>query len=279
MKKLIVILTILWFVGWGYWFLYERGHVITANQNINQATLNHSPATKQSPSKNTNTKDIIPQKEDVTNNALPKTQSFEENIESMIDSLKSDQMIQLISYYKEDEPYQGKYENKGIQRSIDLLSKVEDKYIDSLIFAVGLKTIKEDSINVDSFYQIKIFNKEQPLQEINPKRFFIFFPYASDNEVAASKIEEVIDSLSKIWHDQSYDYLILGHTDDQATESTNYLLGVNRAKSLQQKLTKAGIPKDNIKILSKGENEPITTNLKAQGRYLNRRAEIILRSK
>ncbi|GAA5224705.1 OmpA family protein [Membranihabitans marinus] len=279
MKKLIVILTILWFVGWGYWFLYERGHVITTKQNVNQATLNQSTTAKEAPLTNNDTKDKSSNDEEVGTLKITKNQSFEEQIISSIDSLKSGQLIQLISYYDENEEYQGKYENKGIERSIKRLSKIEDKYIDSLIFAVGLKAIEEDSINVDSFYQIKIFNKEQPLQEINPKRFFIFFPYASDNEVAASKIEEIIDSLSNVWQGQSFDYLILGHTDDQATESTNYLLGVNRAKSLQQKLANAGIPKDNIKILSKGENEPITTNLKAEGRYLNRRAEIILRSK
>lgn len=279
MKKLIVLLTILWFVGWGYWFLYERGHILT---DSNEGRSNNPALNISSDVKSTNSKSVSDSTNQQTDghSTLPKPRTFKERIDSLIQTLDQDQVIQLICYYNKNENYQGKHTNKGIERSMRLLDSIDQKYIDSLIYPVGLATTPaNDSIDLDRYYQLIVFNKEQPLLEINDERFFIFFPYASDSEVAASKIEEIIDSLSKIWHDKSYTYEVTGHTDDQATESTNYLLGVNRAKSIQQKLANTGIPKEDIKIISKGENEPIASNLNPEGRYLNRRAEIVLHNK
>lgn len=72
------------------------------------------------------------------------------------------------------------------------------------------------------------------------------------------------------------DIELQGHTDDTGPESYNQTLSERRAKSVDDYLTKKGIPASRIKIKGFGETIPKYDNALASGRAQNRRVEFLI---
>jgi len=270
MKVLTTILALIWFLGWGFWFLYERNHIHISS---NEAKSNQN----------------IEQKEDTmaVERSLPEKPSFllnhppKDSIDVIIDSLmrtrQAGETIQVISYYAEEEPYSGTNGNLGIQRSINLLQNASKRYASRVLQPIGLK-LKEitDTTGISEFYQVDKINKRVPIRNLNDRRVLVFFPYASDNEKDSAKITSVIDSLTTVWNKGKNHLIITGYTDNSADETINYNLGLERAKAIQDRIVANGFPEEKITTLSRGEEDPISVNTTYDGRYLNRRVEILV---
>lgn len=72
--------------------------------------------------------------------------------------------------------------------------------------------------------------------------------------------------------------VITGHTDSTGTQAYNQKLSEKRAQAVAQYLTAAGVRKESIlRITGAGENKPIASNVKREGRQQNRRVEIEVR--
>ncbi|MFA1773189.1 OmpA family protein [Rufibacter glacialis] len=70
---------------------------------------------------------------------------------------------------------------------------------------------------------------------------------------------------------------VFGFTDSTASKEHNLELGRERAKAVEEWLTStAGFDADRIKVISKGQQDPIASNSTAQGRQQNRRVEIVV---
>lgn len=69
---------------------------------------------------------------------------------------------------------------------------------------------------------------------------------------------------------------IIGHCDNSGTEKYNYDLGLRRAKNTRLYFEKLGLKPDVIKIISKGETEPIAPNDTDENRQKNRRVNFII---
>lgn len=69
-----------------------------------------------------------------------------------------------------------------------------------------------------------------------------------------------------------------GHTDDAHYSNGNWLLGAERALTIVDALTKAGVDPARISLTSHGEHRPIAPNATAEGRRRNRRVELVLRA-
>jgi len=70
---------------------------------------------------------------------------------------------------------------------------------------------------------------------------------------------------------------IIGHTDDQGSQSYNQSLSEARAEAVLKWLVAKGIPDSRLQSEGRGMDEPISSNDTERGRALNRRTEIILR--
>lgn len=70
---------------------------------------------------------------------------------------------------------------------------------------------------------------------------------------------------------------VIGHTDNVGDAGYNQDLSQRRAASVVAVLRNAGVPASRLVAIGRGENEPIASNLTAQGRAQNRRVEIIIR--
>lgn len=68
--------------------------------------------------------------------------------------------------------------------------------------------------------------------------------------------------------------LISGHTDSDGSENYNRDLSIRRAQAVKDWLTGNGISAVRIKVIGKGEAEPIASNDTSEGKAQNRRIEI-----
>jgi outer membrane protein OmpA-like peptidoglycan-associated protein len=86
-------------------------------------------------------------------------------------------------------------------------------------------------------------------------------------------IDEVADAMKS---SQEIIIKIIGHTDSDGDESSNFKLSYERAEAVKQILTSQhGISASRIMTEGKGESTPITSNSNAEGKSKNRRVEFI----
>jgi len=72
-----------------------------------------------------------------------------------------------------------------------------------------------------------------------------------------------------------YGLVIEGHTDSKGNKSKNLTLSDSRAKSVMAHLAAQGVAPDRMTALGKGSQEPIADNKTKDGRFKNRRIEIL----
>lgn len=69
---------------------------------------------------------------------------------------------------------------------------------------------------------------------------------------------------------------VVGHTDNTGSAAYNQQLSERRAQAVTNILATNGVSGRRLAAIGAGENEPIASNLTAEGRQLNRRVEIII---
>ncbi|SHH40965.1 OmpA family protein [Cognatishimia maritima] len=69
---------------------------------------------------------------------------------------------------------------------------------------------------------------------------------------------------------------ILGHTDNTGSAAYNQDLSLRRAQAVTAVLQDAGVPSSRMRAIGRGEDQPVASNLTAEGRAQNRRVEIVI---
>lgn len=69
---------------------------------------------------------------------------------------------------------------------------------------------------------------------------------------------------------------IIGHTDNQGSQSYNLDLSLRRAESVATFLSAQGVNNRRLITQGRGEAEPIASNATPEGRQMNRRVDIVL---
>lgn len=70
---------------------------------------------------------------------------------------------------------------------------------------------------------------------------------------------------------------IIGHTDNTGSAAYNQDLSERRARAVANILRDGGVSGNRIAAYGRGEDQPVATNLTAEGRALNRRVDIVIR--
>ena len=70
---------------------------------------------------------------------------------------------------------------------------------------------------------------------------------------------------------------IFGHTDNVGSASHNQRLSADRAEGVLNILVDAGVDQGRLRAIGRGEDDPVASNLSAEGRARNRRVEIVIR--
>jgi len=70
---------------------------------------------------------------------------------------------------------------------------------------------------------------------------------------------------------------ITGHTDDTGSAAYNRDLSLRRAESVASEIAFNGVSRSRLRTFGAGYDQPIASNLNAEGRAKNRRVEIVIR--
>jgi outer membrane protein OmpA-like peptidoglycan-associated protein len=118
--------------------------------------------------------------------------------------------------------------------------------------------------------------KEEPRGYVITLSGELLFPSGDQDvsPVANRSLDQVADALAQQPSDTTFQ--IEGYTDNTGSEDQNRSLSAKRAQAVADKLSRAGIDPDRIRVVGRGEDGPIADNDTAEGRATNRRVEIIV---
>ncbi len=108
-----------------------------------------------------------------------------------------------------------------------------------------------------------------------PKELLIFFDFDKTEIKEDPPIDARVAEF-KTWLEKypSSVLTITGHTDFIGTPEYNYKLGLERANSVRKYLEAKGLPPEKMVVDSKGEDEPLATQITSKGRAMNRRTVV-----
>lgn len=69
---------------------------------------------------------------------------------------------------------------------------------------------------------------------------------------------------------------IIGHTDSDGDAAYNQQLSEQRANSVADVLLNGGVPLNRVQTFGRGEDQPVASNLTAEGKARNRRVEVVI---
>jgi outer membrane protein OmpA-like peptidoglycan-associated protein len=98
----------------------------------------------------------------------------------------------------------------------------------------------------------------------------------------AQPVRDVTDAITNLVAEvkdrPTYTLEVIGHTDQTGAEAVNLRIGRERAQAIADRLIAAGVPKDRVKVTSKGSAEP-AVNVKNRNtvELRNRRVEVFVR--
>ncbi len=109
-----------------------------------------------------------------------------------------------------------------------------------------------------------------------PAAMRLYFPFNSKKPQVSEALSRYFMSVAN-WmkSDPSHVITLTGHTDNIGPEKANLALGLRRVMVIRELLIEAGVPFQQIDVISRGESQPLADNSTEKGRLRNRRVEII----
>lgn len=103
----------------------------------------------------------------------------------------------------------------------------------------------------------------------------ILFPV--DSAVVRGDLRDDLNALARnLQRYPNSSVRVIGHTDNTGAASYNMDLSQRRATSVSAVLIDGGVDPRRIRSIGRGEEQPVASNLTAEGRAQNRRVEIII---
>lgn len=101
----------------------------------------------------------------------------------------------------------------------------------------------------------------------------VFFDF--DRDAVKNDFKDKMGSMSKCLRDNpSWNINVEGHTDSRGSLEYNIVLGERRARSVSNLLTKLGVARERMKVVSYGEERPLVLGENEEAWSQNRRGEI-----
>ena len=109
-----------------------------------------------------------------------------------------------------------------------------------------------------------------------PAAMRLYFPFNSKKPEISEEISRYFMALAN-WMRSNPAHIITltGHTDNIGPAKANLALGLRRVMVIRELLIEAGVPFQQIDVISRGESQPLAENNTEKGRLRNRRVEII----
>ena len=101
--------------------------------------------------------------------------------------------------------------------------------------------------------------------------------FATDSSILTTSAKTTLDSKLAIFRDNpAMRIVIVGNTDERATDAYNLALGSRRAEAAKADLVSKGVDPVRIELSSRGESQPIASGTSTDAQAQNRRAEFRL---
>jgi outer membrane protein OmpA-like peptidoglycan-associated protein len=109
-----------------------------------------------------------------------------------------------------------------------------------------------------------------------PAAMRLYFPFNSKKPETSEDVSRYFMAIAT-WTqaDPKHTITLTGHTDNIGSEKANLALGLRRVMVIRELLIDAGVPFQQIDVISRGESQPLVDNTTKEGRLKNRRVEII----
>ena len=109
-----------------------------------------------------------------------------------------------------------------------------------------------------------------------PRHFTLQFRFESDTLTAesAALVPEVLKAVKSL---PVPEVVVVGHTDTMGDRKANVTLGLKRANTVREILTRAGLARGTIEVTSHGEADPLVKTPDNTPEPRNRRVEITVR--
>jgi len=169
--------------------------------------------------------------------------------------------------------------NKELRiRKAEILAALERNNVDTS--KVSMEDLTQESASYETTKAIndslKKSSKEGEKVTIGQKvTFEDGGQFATDKDTLSADAEKMFREVAKAYAKSNNKVMIVGHTDDRASDEYNQALSERRAKTVARIFEQEGVPIENIYYIGKGESSPIATNKTEDGRAKNRRVEIV----
>lgn len=101
--------------------------------------------------------------------------------------------------------------------------------------------------------------------------------FATDSTALRADLQADLGALARNLQDYPNSTVqVIGHTDNVGSATYNEDLSLRRANAVANVLISRGVSTARITTIGLGENQPVATNLTAEGRAQNRRVEIVI---
>lgn len=192
-----------------------------------------------------------------------------------------DKKLTITAFYRisEADIQPGFFENIGVARAAEVRKELMKRGIEENRISLDHGLSEDDSLQEPLLFELYIIPEEFAKVQFSFTNMTFSdanFAFDSDEFRPDEPFLLYADSV-KIHLEQQVDnnLTIIGHTDNIGQEKYNYNLGMRRARSAREYFKELGVVAD-IKIDSKGEKQPVTSNDTAEGRQKNRRVNFVL---
>ncbi len=199
---------------------------------------------------------------------------------SFLKDNSGDNILIITGQYYKDEPNPTSYENLGLARAAAVRDLLKGDIPPERI-RLASQLMGEFSGDKSAYFPSVRFGWAEAEVEKSEvvelaDRAIILFPYNSVQKDADPAIDNYLNDLAKRLQTTNETVTLTGHTDSDGTETYNFNLGQQRAQVIRDILIRKGVKRAQIKVLSKGETQPVASNETEAGKHQNRRVEVEL---
>ena len=208
---------------------------------------------------------------------------FPEYKDGIIAEMNDDNILEITGEYFSDEPIPDGYDNMGFARAERAKQLFLDKVPDARITTRARVVTEREGVR-DDLFKSASFNWIEPVSDDDGEdvarveevgdRALIYFPFNSTKKEIDASVDQYLEKLAAQLVASGDNVQLTGHTDKIGSSSANFRLAERRAKVIRDILKKKGVKRSQIKVISKGEEQPTAPNDTPANRRLNRRVEI-----
>lgn len=153
-----------------------------------------------------------------------------------------------------------------------VIIKTDDRYAEG--YEKGYKEAKKEVVNNKNDEKI-IYDDESWAEAIIQSKQQITFP--SNSAKFSPEAEAFFDRIANdLLKNPEYTLEIIGHADSTGTSRVNMRVSKKRAMNVAKYIENKGVESKRLKIVAKGDTEPVADNNTKEGRDKNRRVEFVI---